>query len=457
MREVRRWPGETQLFTMPGPDGIRRALRPCPFPVVAFRDDPEPELQSPGNLGFLSSEKLPRTYTNPFILDSGATAHMTYDASIVRDARPPGPGDHSTIFVGDGEPLRVTAIGTMVVNSNTCDGEVSFSNTLVVPELRQTLISIGALTAAGATGVISGGAIDIQHNGNTVLCATKRGGIYELRGCFPIRSPAAYVTTGRCDATLWHRRLGHLGYVNCSRLPAIVDGINTTSAEFIAAADDVCGDCLIGRHEREPRVSNRPKATEPLERLYVDLAGPFPVTSIDGERYYLIMVDEATRYTWVEPIKSKGDSEQVLRDIIYGEMKRTGKAVRYIRSDGGGEFLSNSLSSEWIANGIEHETTTHYSPESNGLAERSNRVIMEKARSLMSDAKSPAEFWGHAVAHAQCCATSPPPPRARRPRGSCTPACGPTCAACASGALWSTATSPTTCAPSSTPRPSVAS
>ena len=400
MTEVRHWPAGTQLFTMPGPGGVRRTLRPCPFPVVAMRDEPG-EPGNPLSTVFSVKDKLEPCGT--YILDSGATAHMTPYASTLIHLRPPGPKDPSVIYVGNGKPLRVTAVGTLTLTSNAIEDNICFMSTLLVPELKQPLISLGAITAGGAKGNIDSTGISITYKDRIVLRATKRGGVFELNGCRPVNmvTGRAFAATTNDNAFLWHRRLGHLGFKNCARVPGITDGVDTSPSDFHAAGrDNVCGDCLAGRQQREPRVSDSPRSTERLERLYVDLAGPFPEVSIDGERFYLIIVDEATSYTWVEAIASKDRAADMLHYIVKTETARTGQRVRYIRSDGGGEFISNELIDKWTKLGIEHETTVRYSPESNGVAERANRAIMEKARSMLSDAQAPSEFWGHAVAHA---------------------------------------------------------
>lgn len=79
----------------------------------------------------------------------------------------------------------------------------------------------------------------------------------------------------------------------------------------------------------------------------------------------------------------------------------TGGEIKILRSDNGGEFLSNSFQA-WLAKcGIRHETSAPYTPQQNGVAERSIRTIMEAARSMLYAKNIPIEMWGEAVA----CAT----------------------------------------------------
>jgi hypothetical protein len=73
------------------------------------------------------------------------------------------------------------------------------------------------------------------------------------------------------------------------------------------------------------------------------------------------------------------------------------KKVKTLRSDGGGEFCNNEFR-DWLANsGIIHQVTPPYTPQMNGVAERSNRTIVESARSQMYAKAVPLELWGLAI------------------------------------------------------------
>jgi len=74
--------------------------------------------------------------------------------------------------------------------------------------------------------------------------------------------------------------------------------------------------------------------------------------------------------------------------------------VKLVRSDQGGEFINKELAEQLAARGVLQESTSAYSPESNGRAERANRTIMEKARAMMAAAQLPPKFWAAAAVHA---------------------------------------------------------
>jgi transposase InsO family protein len=65
--------------------------------------------------------------------------------------------------------------------------------------------------------------------------------------------------------------------------------------------------------------------------------------------------------------------------------KQSGKKVKAVRSDRGGEYVNAELKKFFASNGIRHETTTPYTPQQNGAAERLNRTLMERVRAMLND------------------------------------------------------------------------
>ena len=207
------------------------------------------------------------------------------------------------------------------------------------------------------------------------------------------------------DARLWHDRLGHLSYGGLQNITRMVRGLPVTSQTFSKArlSGHVCPGCVLAKQTRVPRVTHDVSdgsAKHRLDRLHMDLCGPMQVPAvISGSLYYLAVVDEASRYSVVRTMTSKDQAAKHVKEIIAEWETQLGLRTKKIRSDRGGEFLTNDLG-EWLsAKGIIHEKTPAYSPESNGMAERVNRTLMEKVRSLLFSAGMPACFWAEALVH----------------------------------------------------------
>lgn len=76
---------------------------------------------------------------------------------------------------------------------------------------------------------------------------------------------------------------------------------------------------------------------------------------------------------------------------------QTGKTIKILRTDNGSEFCNKEMRKCLESKGIRHQTTTPYTPEQNGVAERMNRTIVERARCLLFDASLPKALWAEAV------------------------------------------------------------
>ncbi|CAI7863051.1 unnamed protein product, partial [Closterium sp. NIES-54] len=113
------------------------------------------------------------------------------------------------------------------------------------------------------------------------------------------------------------------------------------------------------------------------------------------------MVDDYTRLTWSFPLAKKSDAARVIIEEWLPMVEReSGKRVKAIRSDRGGEFLGAEFRSWLKRHGIKQQLTTAYTPQSNGVAERANRTIIEGGRTILVDSGLPLRFWPLAIRHA---------------------------------------------------------
>ena len=78
----------------------------------------------------------------------------------------------------------------------------------------------------------------------------------------------------------------------------------------------------------------------------------------------------------------------------------TERKLKAIRIDNGGEFTSREFEKYLVSEGVRHELTVPKNPEQNGVAERINRTLVEKVKSVLADAKLPQRFWAEALSTA---------------------------------------------------------
>ena len=77
--------------------------------------------------------------------------------------------------------------------------------------------------------------------------------------------------------------------------------------------------------------------------------------------------------------------------------KVTGKSVKILRSDNGGEYKSWQFKEFTSECGIRHEFTVPKTPEQNGVAERLNRFLIEKVQTMLVQSRLPHSFWAEAL------------------------------------------------------------
>ncbi|CAI7843871.1 unnamed protein product [Closterium sp. NIES-54] len=163
------------------------------------------------------------------------------------------------------------------------------------------------------------------------------------------------------QTVLWHHRLGH------PSLPRLR------------------GMASQGRQRAAPHSSEFPPTEAPLQTLYMDVWGPARVRGQGHERYFLLVVDDYSRYTAVFPLRTKGEVSAVLIDWIRATRLQLRKSfgsdfpVLHLHPDRGGEFSSDLLRAFFRARGIRQTFTLPASPQQNGIAERRIGMVMDVA------------------------------------------------------------------------------
>ncbi|CAI5950056.1 unnamed protein product [Closterium sp. NIES-65] len=210
------------------------------------------------------------------------------------------------------------------------------------------------------------------------------------------------------ETLLWHHRLGHPFLLQlrgmASRL--LVSGLPRSLPPPPQGPGPTCVPCVEGRQRAAPHSSQFPPTEAPLQTLRMDVWGPARVRGKGHERYFLLVVDDYSRYTAVFPLRSKGDVTEVLLDWIRAARLQLRQSfgsdfpVLYLHSDRGGEFSSGLLRAYCRARGIRQTFTLPDSPQQNGIAERRIGMVMDVARTSTMHAAAPHFLWPIAVRYA---------------------------------------------------------
>ncbi|CAI7819334.1 unnamed protein product [Closterium sp. NIES-54] len=186
----------------------------------------------------------------------------------------------------------------------------------------------------------------------------------------------------------------------------LVSGLPRSLPPLPLGPAPTCVPCVEGRQRAAPHSSEFPPTEAPLQTLHMDVWGPACVRGQGHEHYFLLVVDDYSRYTTVFPLRSKGEVTEVLIDWIRAARlqlrERFGSDFPVLRlhSDRGGEFSSDLLRAFCRAEGIRQTFTLPASPQKNGIAELRIGMVMDVARTSMIHAAAPHFLWLFAVQYA---------------------------------------------------------
>nr|KYP46384.1 Retrovirus-related Pol polyprotein from transposon TNT 1-94 [Cajanus cajan] len=269
---------------------------------------------------------LPQNVPNNWILDSGATHHITNDLDNLHLTNSYRGQDQ--VIVGDGTALPITHTGTTILH--TTSHPLQLKTILHVPTIAQNLLD----------------SIIVDY--------------------ITYHPPSSNQSTSSSHSP-WHHILGHPS----ERIFNHLISLHKIKAQSTAP----CVSCSISKSHKLPFSSSSLHSKKPLDLVYTDVWGPTPVRSLDGFLYYLIFVDHFSKYVWLFPLKNKSDVSIIFPQFKNLVEKYFNTPLVSIYSDNGGEFLK--LKHYLSQHGISHFTTPRHTPELNATAERRHRHIVE--------------------------------------------------------------------------------
>ena len=117
--------------------------------------------------------------------------------------------------------------------------------------------------------------------------------------------------------------------------------------------------------------------------LHVDIWGPYPHKTYDGAVYFLSIMDDKSRATWVHLMATKSVAFPLLKTFVTYVEKQYEATVKIIRIDTGLEFKDSSTLEFYKTQGIIHQTTCVDTPQQNGIVERKHQHLLQTVRALL--------------------------------------------------------------------------
>ncbi|SGZ06091.1 BQ5605_C031g10917 [Microbotryum silenes-dioicae] len=344
-----------------------------------------------------------------YLLDSGATRHMTTRRDLLIDFKP---FTTERVRVVGAFNSSAMATGTGTLRFGVDEASIELHDVLLVPGLSAELVSLAGLMKDGYELSNECDAAG-KHTGIAISSATSRLSFALDRNHYVLQASshpppradhlALTATTLPTDVVLWHQRLGHPSWgrlvelVRSGQIPLDVAAVTPDQIRLLDQCDACCAGKTVSSPNREP--ASHP-ADAPFSRVFADVWGPSPVPALSGARYLCGITDEFSRFRWARSIRLKSDSSAVLQDFV--AMSKTqygGQGVTTLRTDRGGEFVNHRLRDWLAARGIFHELSTAYEHGQMGVQERSWRTIFNSVRAWLHRSGLPPALWDEA-AHA---------------------------------------------------------
>ena len=338
-----------------------------------------------------------------FLIDSGASSHMTCQKSWIKNYT--RSTDVTSVLLGDGRKVKVEGSGDVKVRVNFSDENtmITLKDVLYVPNLSMNLVSLSKATSNGLKAYFHEDLCTFTDNKNRIIAkAVKMRNLYNLIGR-GVESETDDNSVGTAlivnnPHALWHYRYAHLSDSNLERLSSgLVSGINLKHG---VSRVNTCEPCALGKGTKAPqRKTSLSSASSPLELIHTDLCGPITPRSIGGCSYILTFTDEYSRMSWVAFLKRKTEVVDKIIEWVKFVENQLEMKVKRIRSDCGAEYVNDTFRRFYKANGIKHERSVPYNPAQNGVAERLNRTLLDKARSMLQHLYPPNKaLWAEAIA-----------------------------------------------------------
>ena len=324
-----------------------------------------------------------------WMMDSGATHHITPHHSDFADYSP----CQGTVRLGDKSTVTQVGVGSVVFKTSQ-GTQITLSNVLHIPDVRTRFISTRALVQKGATVTFSQGTFEIALNQRRIGSGYLEHNLYWLDAS--MASLNAHTRGAATTLHIWHMRMGHMSHVALrTHGPSATTGMDFDASAV--AIPNACHGCEMGKSARKPFSGSVKRASRIYDVVHSDLAGPMQSKSLQGSSYIATFVDDHSRHAVIYFLKTKDQYVRALKTFLAWGDTQTSHKLRALHSDRGGEYTAGAVSDLLEEKGIERHFSMPGSPQQNGLAERFNRTLMEKARAMLHTAGMSPGFWEHAV------------------------------------------------------------
>ncbi|GAU17048.1 hypothetical protein TSUD_105470 [Trifolium subterraneum] len=246
-------------------------------------------------------------HLDTWILDSGATDHVCASLSLFTAYKKVHP---IPVKLPNGNIVTTDIIGDILVTPS-----ITLRNVLYMPHFSFNLISVSRVSKdLDCVFAFTDNLCIIQNSLQRMIGSGRMfNGLYYLEGT---QSQPNIQTGNKCNSiaiprdALWHFRLGHTSKNRLDILHKLYPNIEVNKVDFC------CDVCHFAKQRKLPYDTSNSRASVCLELLHMDIWGPFSTPTTHGHKYFLTIVDDHSRFTWIVLMKGKFEAASKIQDFI---------------------------------------------------------------------------------------------------------------------------------------------
>ena len=335
------------------------------------------------------STKIPH---GSWIIDSGATSHVCSDLAMFNETFTVS---GVTVSLPNEARVDITHCGTVQLSQSLILHDV-----LHVPSFKFNLISVSSL---------------LKHNQGSAhffpdFCYIQESiqGLMIGRGLLlhnlyilqphtsspssslpSVATPSSHFSGSlKVDGNLWHQRVGH---PSSDKLKLLSGTLPITT---LPSQVDHCPVCPIAKQKRLSFESHNHMSSSPFDLIHLDVWGPFAIESVEGFKYFLTIVDDCTRVTWIYMLRNKSEVSKYFAAFIIHVQTQYSLKIKKIRTDNAPELAFTELVR---THGIIHQFSCAYTPQQNSVVERKHQHLLNVARALLFQSDIPISYWSDCI------------------------------------------------------------
>lgn len=327
---------------------------------------------------------------NKWIVDTGATDHITPFLHLLQDVQP----CHTTLQLPNGATATISHVGNLMLSSS-----LKLTNVLCVPSFAYNLLSISKLlidTSYQVTFLADKCFLQDENLHNLLELGKEDGGLYMLTTSDTHKESASangnqsnlyssgLFVANVHNSDVWHARLGH----------APADIVHLLPVKCDKKVLDICDSCFFAKQTRLKFSSSVSESENLFDLVHADLWGPYRFKTHGSCNFFLTLVEDKSRTTWIYLVSDKATVPVLIQEFITLIQNQFLVTIKVLRTDNGTKFVNQTLAAYLSSLGIIHQSSCVYTPQQNGLVERKHRHLLNCARALRFHAGLPIIFWG---------------------------------------------------------------